>query len=438
MVKHRSPPEVDLTVTALDGAGQGVAQYEQRTVRVRNALPGEEVSARLLKRRRGEWFAETVAVHRPAPNRRTPVCEVFPRCGGCSLQHLPGADQLELKHRKLIARLARAGVTVLQEMAPVAGPLFHYRSKARLGVRVVGGEVLAGFREAQSNRVVRMSDCPNLVPALAALLGPLRDLVQQLSVASQVPQLEIASGGTASGVCQAVILRHLQPLGAADLRVIGAFAEEYDLAFWTQASGPDSMQLVRGAELLEYRSLDFGLTFRFHPAEFTQVNETMNGWLVRDAVAALEPHAGSRVLDLFCGNGNFSLPLARRGAMVMGFEGSASAVARARANAEFNDLDHRCEFRELNLYDAEPPETAGFDAILVDPPRSGFGPMLERWVMPSVSRVVYVSCNPLTFADDARRLVLLGFELRRAGVYDMFPNTTHVESLAVFERNDRG
>ncbi len=403
----------------------------ERTVRIKNALPGEQVRARVLKRRRGEWLGEAYEVERPHPCRQRTPCEYYPRCGGCVLQHMRPGQQLLHKQGEVLACLESEGIAAAELLPPVSDAQFSYRTKARLGVRVVGANVMVGFRETLSNRVTRMTACLNLTPALSALIEPLRELVDALSVRERIPQIEIAQGSSH----RAIVVRHLDPLAEGDIRALVAFARRNRIAVWSQGGGPDTQTLLHGQELMTYQNADFGLTLCFRPTEFTQVNEGINVKLVRHAVAALDVQAGDRVLDLFCGIGNFSLALARSGATVVGVEGSDAAVRRARQNAGFNGVAGSCEFHLLDLYDAEPLKGMNANLLLVDPPRSGVGPLMEDWVTCDIRRIVYVSCNPRTFATDAKRLQVLGFSLRRIRVYDMFPNTAHVETMGVFDRS---
>ena len=432
MSRRRLPPRLDIAVKSLDDEGMGLGTHGSRTVRVKGALPGESASARVVGRRRGAVL--TVAdegVAEPATQRVPARCDAYPRCGGCALQHLADDEQLALKDRRLRAELAAAGAAPQRWRAPFTGPRLHYRRKARLGVRQLGDAVLVGFRETFGGRIVRMNDCPALVPELAALPAALAALVAELSVANQIPQVELAAGDDAS----ALILRHLAPLTTADEQRLIGFEAAHGIDVYTQAAGYDSIRRLHGGpRLLSYRLADFGVCLRFEPADFVQVNAWVNEALVRAACQAL---AGlERIADLFCGIGNFSLPLARQGSRVVGIEATATSVARARDNAVFNGLRSNTEFVVADLYAAQAPTLPlnGVQALLLDPPRSGAGAHLEAWLVPSVQRILYVSCNPTTFASDTGRLVQHGFRLLECQAFDMFPHTGHVEVLGVFER----
>lgn len=430
--------DITVTIAALDDRQHGLATFEDRNVHVRNALPGETVLARVLRRRRGDWYADALEVRDPAAERMSPVCPNFPRCGGCAAQHVSHPVQLQHKQAGLLHALAQHGVTPREVRPPLAAGLTGYRRKARLGVRCVGGEVLVGFRESFSNRVARMDECAVLTPEFAAALPLLKSALGELSIADRVPQLELAQGDGA-GV---VMLRHLAPLTAADLVRLQRLQRESRLTMLLQPGGYDTLVTLEGAAPsdLHYLNLDFGLRIDFQPTDFTQVNAPMNRLLVRSALALLGPVHDLRVADLFCGIGNFSLPLARRGAQVVGYELGASAVTRAQANARRNGLAHRCEFYAVDLYDRESVDRVaacaapGYDALLFDPPRSGCGVAMDAWLTPRCTRIVYVSCNPLSFASDAKTLQGKGYALQSVGALDMFPFTAHVETLGLFVR----
>ncbi|MGD8415671.1 MAG: 23S rRNA (uracil(1939)-C(5))-methyltransferase RlmD [Pseudomonadales bacterium] len=419
-----------MDVEALDRDGHGMAQTHSRTLRIRNALPGEAIVARMLGRRGGEWRGEAVTIAGTSPERVSPACPYFPRCGGCAMQHVSYEAQLKLKKETLLDALAAHRVSVERVMPVTTGPRFHYRSRARLGVRRVGSRVLVGFREGFSSRVARMSACAILSEPLARLPGALGDLIGGLSRPERVPQVEVAAGDDAA----AMILRHLEPLTAADTERLASFARMHRLRCYTQSGGYDTVRDVAGAPpYLGYANVDYGLHFLFRPTDFTQVNLAMNRKLVRAALAGLAAPPGSRVLDLFCGIGNFSLPLAASGLRVRGFEASAEAVDRARLNAARNGLGDRCEFAVEDLYDADCLNLGQAEYVLLDPPRSGAGGNLAVWLRRSgARRVAYVSCSPASFAADAAVLNQAGFVLEQVGVFDMFPHTAHVETLGIF------
>jgi 23S rRNA (uracil1939-C5)-methyltransferase len=431
----RQPRRVEVAVTGLseEGLGEGVAL--QRTILVRDALPGEHVTAIVRKRRGGIWYAEAESRTAGAPDRVVPPCPAFPRCGGCTLQHLEYGAQLAHKQSTLLDLLAMQGVVAERVRAPVAGPRFYYRHKARLGVRVVDGAVLVGFREGFSNRVARMSACHTLARPLADALPELGHTLAALSIADRIPQVEVAAGDTES----AFIVRHLAPLSVADEAGLAEFAAAPGRHVYLQPAGYDSIRALdaeRGMSYLNYGNPESGLLFDFLPTDFTQVNPVINRALVQAAVLGLDPRPGDRVDDLFCGIGNFALALARRGAYVRGFESGAGAVARAEHNATRNGLAHRAEFAVQDLYHPSGAWTADARLLLIDPPRSGAGPNLHAWTAgAALERIAYVSCNPRTFATDAAVLRARGFRLAEVGIFDMFPHTAHVETLGLFVRS---
>ena len=434
MARRKMPREIAARIEELGEQGYGIVREGERLLRVKNGLPGERVLAKVLKRRKGEWLSEAVEVQDPAAERVRPACAFFPRCGGCAMQHLAYDAQLSLKQEELLRSLEQHRVVPEEVMSPTRGPRFHYRTKARLGVRVVGGEVLVGFRESFSNRVGRMQSCPVLVPELSRLLGPLKRLIAQLSCPERIPQVELAAGDTA----RAIIIRHLVPLTGGDRERLETFAGNWRVRCYTQAGGYETVtaaSVSAGEPFLGYANVDYGLHLRFKPMDFTQVNLEMNRKLVRAALGALAVPGGERVLDLFCGIGNFSLALAAAGARVCGLEASRESVERARLNAEHNGLAGRCEFAVQDLYDADCLCPGRARYLLMDPPRSGAGPNLSAWLQTSGAiRIAYVSCSPDSFAADAAVFKGAGYSLRQVGIFDMFPHTSHVETLGIFQK----
>jgi 23S rRNA (uracil1939-C5)-methyltransferase len=435
---RRRVRDVSVVIDDIDSAGMGCATYEDRQIKVRNGLPGERVQARVLKRHRGEWFAQAWDIADEAKDRVSPPCDAYPRCGGCSLQHLSYAAQLAHKQRIMLSALADLGVSGQLVRAPVASTRLHYRRKARLGVRCLGEEVLAGFRERFSSRVARLSDCKTLAYPAAGLLPHLQATLQTLDAKAKIPQVEVVVGDRDV----ALVIRHLEPLSEHDGERLVAFAERNRVQVYLQPGGYDQITLLPSrvdARPLSYSLSEFGVALQFSVTDFIQANALLNEALVSAAVAAMAPLAGKLTLDLFCGIGNFSLPLARRGACVMGYETAPGAVAQARDNARRNGVAGQCEFRAVDLYDPRNGALGDAQLLLLDPPRSGAGPNLRNWLAaPSLRRAVYVSCNPVTFAEDAKVFVDQGFVLAEVGIYDMFPQTAHVETLGVFTRSGRG
>ncbi len=440
MSKRQGPRVVDLEIETLGADGFGVAQFERHPVHVKGALPGEVVSARVVRRRRGDWYALPEQWLVTVGSHATPACEAFMRCGGCSMQHLTATGQLALKQRWLLDQLDAAGVTAKSVLAPVRGPLYYYRRRARLAVRSVRdtGELLVGFRESFGNRVARLKSCCVLKQPFADELPALAGLIAGLDARESIPQIEVAVGDDAA----ALILRHVEPLSAGDRRALVEFQARTPIRVLCQPDSYSSIVDLDGAppQLLSYRLDAFGVSLSFHAADFIQVNGPINADLVACAIDWLGIEPGDRVLDLFCGIGNFTLPLARRGARVLGLEGADELVQRGRANAQRNGLEQRVRFEMADLY-AQPldtADTASFDCVdkvLLDPPRTGAGAILPALVASSVERIAYVSCHPVSFARDAAMLAKSGFALQKVRVFDMFPHTTHVETLGVFERS---
>ena len=423
-----------LDVEALDGAGRGVARNAGKVVFVEGALAGELVEARLLESKSKFDRAATTAVLRESPDRRAPPCPYFGLCGGCATQHVHIRAQVAAKQRGLEDNLARIGkVTPETMLSPVYGPEWGYRHRARLSVRYVDGKggALVGFRERRSTYVADMQSCKVLPSAASALIPPLRQLVSGLSIRTRLPQIEIAIGDDG----MVLVLRHLLPLSEADQALLRGFADEHKVRIWLQADTPEGAVPFHPArdEGLYYDLPEFGVRMHFLPSDFTQVNPSVNRVLVSQAMRLLDPAPGERVGDLFCGIGNFTLPIAARGADVIGFEGSAALVERARRNATINKLVAQFEVADLFQPRLEP--FGKFHKLLLDPPREGAIALCNALPDAWPRRIVYVSCDAATLARDACVLVNdKGVRLEAAGVVNMFPHTAHVESIAVFNR----
>ena len=424
----------------LDSKGRGVGRADGKTTFVHGALPGEEVVCRRVKRRRGYDEAVVLEVVEPSADRVEPRCRFYDRCGGCSFQHLSYEAQLRHKERTLLGALSDvASLSSEQIMPPLAGSPWRYRRKARLGARFVAGRygALVGFRERFPSRIADITDCEVLSDPFGPLVMPLRALVGSLDARARIPQVEVAAGDGAA----ALVIRHLDPLCADDLRAIESFAAEHGIGVWLQPGGVDSVRpLVRPRSELHYRLDDGAVRLAFHPFDFVQINAQVNDALVRQVVSMLAPAPGESVLDAFCGLGNFSLPLAARGALVTGLEAGDVLVERARANAAGNELP--ASFHRADLGDDATVRDwlrRGWDKMLVDPPRIGAEVVVEHVGLARPSRIVYVSCNPDTLARDAARLVRShGYRLTRTGLVDMFPQTSHIESVTEFEMSGGG
>ncbi|MEP7061663.1 MAG: 23S rRNA (uracil(1939)-C(5))-methyltransferase RlmD [Betaproteobacteria bacterium] len=431
-------------IESLDQEGRGVARVDGKAVFVEGALPGETVTIEIIKRRPTYELARALTIARPNASRIVPRCPHFGVCGGCTLQHADAALQVAAKQRVLEEALARIGrVEAETLLAPVRGPEWRYRWRARLSVRnvVKKGGVLVGFHERKSSFVADMRECHVVPLRVSDLLVPLREMIGALTLRDRLPQIEVAVGERDGAPVYVLVLRILAALAPEDDAMLRAFAEAQGVEIWLQTGGPQTVVPFHPHDSsLTYTIPEFGITMPFGPIEFTQVNPFINRILVRRAMALLRPAAGERIADFFCGLGNFTLPIARSGAEAIGVEGSAAMVTRARENAAFNGLAASTRFEVANLFAATPQSIAELLPLakaLIDPPREGAIELVKSLPAAddagSPSRIVYVSCNPATLARDASVLVHeRGYKLRAAGVVNMFPQTAHVESIALF------
>ncbi|ANQ84265.1 23S rRNA 5-methyluridine methyltransferase [Azoarcus olearius] len=427
-------------IESLDHEGRGIARVEGKAVFIEGGLPGETVEYRVLRSKPNYEQAEATRIVRRSALRVAPRCPHFGVCGGCSMQHLDTLAQAATKQRVLEDALWRIGkVKPGIIYSAIQGPAWGYRYRARLGVRLVPakGGVLIGFHERRSSYIADLGVCPVLPAHVSALLPALKVLVASLSIADRLPQIEVA----VSEATTVLVFRNLLALKKADEAQLRSFADTHGVQVWLQPEGPDSIVPLhpRSGPGLTYTLPEFDVALDFRATDFTQVNVHINRLLIRRAMQLLQPAPGERIADLFCGLGNFSLPIARRGATVVGVEGSEALVARALENARRNGLDSRTEFHAANLFDATEDSLAALgplDKLLIDPPREGAIAVVKA-VGPAQqpARIVYVSCNPATLARDAAVLVHeKGYVLRGAGIANMFPQTSHVESIALFER----
>jgi len=422
------------TIVDLTHDGIGVAELGGRRVFVADTLPGERVEVALRKRRRKLQEADLLRVLDAAPTRTAPACEYFGRCGGCALQHLEHGAQVAFKEGVVRETLKRIGRVEPSLWLPaVVGEPWHYRRRARLGVRYVAGKdrVLVGFRERGGHYITDMRRCPVLMPPIDGLLGELAELIARSSVKEHLPQIEAAVADEAS----ALVLRVLAAPSAADEQAFREFGARHDIDMYLQPGGPGTVAPLGPARPLRYRLPELGMTLEFLPTDFVQVNARVNAELVATAVGLADVQATDRVLDLYCGLGNFSLPLAQRAGALLGVEGDAGLVARAVRNAARNGITNaRFVTADLMASDwsffRQP-----WDVVVLDPPRTGAEAPVAEMHRSMPRRIVYVSCHPATLARDARVLVTdLGYRLRTARVFDMFPHTHHIEALALFER----
>jgi len=437
--KKKLPAEPQrATVESLTHDGRGVARLGDKTVFIDGALPQEEVLFRYTRLRSNYDEGTVLEILKASPHRVIPACEFFDICGGCSLQHLDPAEQIRIKQSMLLENLSRIGKVQAEEiLAPLTGPIWGYRQKARLGVRYVHKKerVLVGFREKHSAFLADMHSCKILNPLIGERLEELSSTIRQLSCYKEIAQIEVAIGEEGA----ALIFRNLVELSDDDKQVLTSFGQHHEFQVYLQPKGPDTVTLLwPESASLSYRIPAYDITLAFRPNDFTQVNTAINQSMVTQALELLDPQPTDQVLELFCGLGNFSLPLARQVKQVVAVEGDAALIERARENASRNAIDN-VEYHVANLME----DVAGlpwlrkrsYDKILLDPPRSGALEVLPEIAKFKASRIVYVSCNPATLARDAGILVNnYGYNLIKTGVMDMFPHTAHVESIALFTK----
>ena len=430
------------TIESLDQEGRGVARRDGKTIFIEGALTGETVTASVYRKKPSYENAIAQRILRESSQRVTPRCVNFGVCGGCSMQHIDARAQVAAKQRVLEDSLQHIGkVTAGQMLSPLHGPSWGYRRRARMTARYVlkKGGSLIGFHERRSSFVADMTSCEVLPPHISKLLPLLRELVGKLSIRERMPQIEVACGDAAD----VLVFRVLEPPSSDDKAHLKAFAEAQQVHVYLQPKGPETAHPLwpEAAADLYYTLPEFNVKMPFFPTEFTQVNHDLNRVLVHRALLLLAPQAGERVADMFCGIGNFSLPIARSGAHVTGIDGSTALVERAAENAAYNGLSQSVQYRAMNLFDIDADAFAAlcsvgrFERMLIDPPRDGAAALVKALVAAPPTRIVYVSCSPATLARDASMLVHeQGYTLSAAGVVNMFPHTAHVESIAVFDR----
>jgi len=439
MARRKREPETAL-IEGVTHDGRGIAQTDGKKVFVAGALSGETVQFIRRKSRRNFDEAELLEVLDASPERITARCEAFGRCGGCSLQHVTPETQRAIKAQTLRDNLERIGrVEPRTWLEPMTGPLWNYRRRARLAVKNVHakGRALVGFRERHAPFIADMNRCEVLAKPVDGLIAPLGELVSSLSIRARLPQIEVAVADNAV----ALVFRVLDPPNDADREKLREFAVQHSLRIYLQPGGLDSIEIFHPpgeTTPLHYVLQEFDVRIEFEPVDFVQINGEVNERMVHFAVEQLQVGKDDRVLDLFCGIGNFSLPLARRASAVLGVEGDATLVARAARNAQVNSIS-TAEFRVADLSKVDGTEAwikSGWDRMLLDPARSGAAEVVTRMHLFAPGRIVYVSCHPGTLARDAETLVHeQGYELEAAGIIDMFPHTAHVESIAIFTKS---
>lgn len=431
---------IETTIETLSHDGRGVATFKDKKTFVSGALPTEKVICQITRKHKRYNEAQTIEVLEKAPERTEPGCAHYGICGGCSMQHVEINAQVQLKQQALLDQLKHFGkVTPEEILPPIIGHPWGYRRKARLGVRYVikKEKLLIGFREKFSNYLADIQECEVLHPSIGKRLVPLSEAIRNLSQYDQIPQIEVA----VSDDVTALIIRHMTPLTETDIEALCQFGKETDFHIYLQPGSPTSVHKIwpkDQKELLSYFLPDYKLEMQFHPLDFTQVNGEINREMIAAAIRLLDLKTSDTVLDLFCGLGNFTLPIARYVKKVVGIEGSVQMVNRAGDNAQHNQISN-AEFYAANLM--QPSETAewlkiSYDKILLDPPRTG-----AKEIIPFIAgnkatkRIVYVSCNPATLARDAGDLVYnYKYKLKKVGVINMFPHTSHIEAIALFEK----
>lgn len=425
-------------VSALTHEGRGISHYQGKPVFIENALPTEVVDFEIVKRHSRYAEGKVTRIHTESEMRVNPACEHFTVCGGCSLQHMSSVAQIELKQKTLLEQLAHFGnLSPKTVLSPLTAPIWGYRRKARLGVRFVEKKqrLLIGFREKQGRYLAELTRCAVLDPRVGELITPLRELISGLSVMKEIAQIEVSMGDTAV----ALVFRNLKPLTDNDVALLKAFGEKHHIQIYMQPGGIESVALLteENKEALSYQITAANVSLHFDPLDFTQVNAGINQQMVPLAMDLLNIQANDIILDLFCGLGNFSIPMARHALKVVGVEGDLRMVEKAKENAKQNRVEN-IEFFDANLFDETLDPSWGnhsYTKLLLDPPRSGalaIVSQIKRWLP---EKIVYVSCNPATFARDAGILVNENkYTLSKVGILDMFPHTAHCESIALFER----
>lgn len=437
--KQKIYPEMILDINKLSHDGRGIATIDGKTTFVHGALPGEKVLCQITYQHKRYNEGKTLEVITPAINRVKPPCEHFGICGGCSMQHISMDSQLAFKQEVLLEQLLHFGNVIPAEiLPPLSGKPLGYRGKARLGVRYVikKGQLLVGFREKQSNLLADIKQCPVLHTSVATLINDLTSLIMSLSQYEHIPQVELAVGDKIT----ALVFRHLTLLSNEDKEKLSQFGQAHHLNIYLQPNPPELTYKLYPQdenEQLSYSLPEFKIEMLFHPLMFTQVNSEMNPLMIKQAIQLLDLQSQDEILDLFCGLGNFTLPIARFAKHVVGIEGSDAMVNIAKQNALHNDI-HNTEFYHTNLINPSANDlwlTRKYSKILLDPPRTGAKEIIPYFTQFNANKIVYVSCNPATLARDARELVhQQGYKLKKAGIINMFPHTSHIEAITLFEK----
>ena len=442
IVRSRSEKSFITTISSISHEGKGISYEDDKTIFIDNALLDEEVEYKIIKKKKNLAFAKSLKILKPSSQRIEAKCDVYGICGGCSMQHFDEGVQLAYKQRAFEETLKHVG-NVLPEtiLSPISGPLWHYRHKARLRVKYVlkKQKVLIGFNEKLSHFLTNMDSCPVLPKKLSDLIKPLQDLFLKLSIKEQIPQIEYAS----NQIRHILVLRILQSLTKEDEIILKDFQDLNEIEFWIQTKGYDTVKPLfeTTKDYVTYKNKEFNLEFLFNPTGFTQINPFINQILIRRVMALLEPKKSDLIFDFFSGIGNFTLPIATSGANVLAVEGDKMLVDSGNNNAIKNNLSNNVRFKEADLFNIEKKELlllGQADKWLIDPPRLGalnLINLLDDQIKPKL--IIYISCNPATLARDSDILVnKKNYSFKKGGIVNMFPHTSHVESIAVFERNE--
>jgi len=442
IVRSRSEKSFITTISSISHEGKGISYEDDKTIFIDNALLDEEVEYKIIKKKKNLAFAKSLKILKPSSQRIEAKCDVYGICGGCSMQHFDEGVQLAYKQRAFEETLKHVG-NVLPEtiLSPISGPLWHYRHKARLRVKYVlkKQKVLIGFNEKLSHFLTNMDSCPVLPKKLSDLIKPLQDLFLKLSIREQIPQIEYAS----NQIRHILVLRILQSLTKEDEIILKDFQDLNEIEFWTQTKGYDTVKPLfeNTKDYVTYKNKEFNLEFLFNPTGFTQINPFINKILIRRVMALLEPKKSDLIFEFFSGIGNFTLPIATSGANVLAVEGDKMLVDSGNNNAIKNNLSNNVRFKEADLFNIEKKELlllGQADKWLIDPPRLGalnLINLLDDQIEPKL--IIYISCNPATLARDSDILVnKKNYSFKKGGIVNMFPHTSHVESIAVFERNE--
>ena len=430
-------------ITALDHEGRGIAYQDERTIFIDNALIGEKVRFKIFKKKKKLFFAKSLEIINPSPKREEPICEFFGMCGGCSMQHFDISSQLAHKQRAFEQTLQHVGkVFPDQVLSPVSGPTSEYRHKARFRVKYVEKKqkVLIGFNEKLSHFLTDMDSCKVIPLKISSLLSPMQALFTSLSIRDQIPQIEYASNQER----HILVLRILEALSENDINLLKDFQKKKGIEFWTQTKGYESVKPLLSSmqKSIVYKNKEFNLSFEFKPTSFTQINPFINAVLIRRVMNFLNPKPTEVIFDFFCGLGNFTLPIASYGSNVVGFESDEALVESANINAEKNKLQKLAEFKRVDLFKVDDQAITSLGRAskwLIDPPRDGALNLINSITEENKPNLIcYVSCNPATLARDAHVLTNeKGYKFAKAGILNMFPHTSHVESIALFEINEQ-